>query len=311
MVPLSNRIINVIVLTLLSTSAVFSQNQKEINQMELDRQNNYGKEYKDKKQFEKFYKRRKIIGAWQINQLREGALVVRLKTKSLLINSLMKAGDIVGAEQVKLEMKATNLCVMRAYYRNYNFSKLYFIYSNSSDSLQNGIRENIFLDSSLAIDSRIKMQEKFYLIAETDNLYNSSIGFVKEDTAKFVTEGGSPTLTDFPIVIKNKFGHQLKRPFPYWSGVRIIPDKAVYETLVLVDGQKIPFNIGDIKKFMRDKVYYTIGNTTAALFIQRQFTFSMFSVSVDNLNQNLYDYLRANPKYEQDNISSEIKPFLY
>ncbi len=304
-----SRITSFFILFLVSTTASFSQ--KQVNEKESGRNNNYSKEYKNKEQFEKFYKRRKTVGAWQINQLKEGALVVKLKTKNLLINSLLKKGDVEGAEQVKLETRATNLSVMRAYSQNYNFSKLYFIYSNSSDSLFNGIRENIFLDSSLTIDPKIKMLEKFYLIAETDNLYNSSIGFVREDTAKYIREEGSQTMTDLPIVIKNKFGHQLKRPFPFSAGVRLIPEKAIYETVIVVDGIDIPFNIGDGKRLLRDKIYYTINHKPVALYIQRQFTFSMFSVSVDNLNQNLFDFLRSNPKHELENISPEMKPFLY
>src|SRR5690606_7913607 len=38
--------------------------------------------------------------------------------------------------------------------------------------------------------------------------------FVPEDSAKFVTEHGNPTL-EMAVVLKNKYGHQLKKPFPY------------------------------------------------------------------------------------------------
>lgn len=268
-------------------------------------------DYKDPEQFDKFYKRRKAVGAWQIHQLKEGALIVRLKTRSLLIKSLLANNDKDMAEQVKLETKAINLTIVRAYLKNYNFSKIYFIYSNSSDSLNKGIRENIFLDSTLNIDPLIKMKEKFYLLAETDNLYNSSIGFVKEDTARFVSEGGSVVMTDFPIVIKNKYGHQLKKPFPFSSGVRLIPEKALYETVILIDGKKIPFNIGEMKKFSNNKVFYQLNNKPVALFISRQYTYSMFSVSVDNLNRSLYDYHRGSPDLSPENIKPDIKPFLY
>src|SRR5687768_11119873 len=52
-----------------------------------------GKDYKDPKQHEKFYKRRNVIGAWQINKLKQGALVVRLKTNKMAIDELKKAGN--------------------------------------------------------------------------------------------------------------------------------------------------------------------------------------------------------------------------
>jgi len=50
------------------------------------------KEYKDSKQFENFYKRRNAIGKWQINQLKNGALLVRLQTNKTLIEGLKKMG---------------------------------------------------------------------------------------------------------------------------------------------------------------------------------------------------------------------------
>ena len=104
------------------------------------------KDYKDKDQFERFYKRRVAIAAWQINQLREGALVVRLKTNELLIQSLLKQNQTNLALEKQLETAAINVNTMRAYINNYTFSKLYFIFSNSSDSLINGHRKNIFLE---------------------------------------------------------------------------------------------------------------------------------------------------------------------
>ncbi|HRD37790.1 MAG TPA: hypothetical protein PLC65_04095, partial [Bacteroidia bacterium] len=49
-------------------------------------------DYKDNSQFEHFYKRRTAISKWQINQLKNGALVVRLHNNKKLIESLRKMG---------------------------------------------------------------------------------------------------------------------------------------------------------------------------------------------------------------------------
>ena len=46
------------------------------------------KDYKDPEQFKKFHKRSKIVSAWQINQLKTGALIVKLKTNKFLIEGL-------------------------------------------------------------------------------------------------------------------------------------------------------------------------------------------------------------------------------
>ena len=149
------------------------------------------KDYKDQDQFEKFYRRRKIIGAWQINQLKEGALVVKLKANSLAITALKKQGNMQLAERMRLEAAGINANILRAFKSNYTFSKVYFIYGSAVDSLLNGKREGVFLDTNLNVDAKIVMNEKFYLLVELDRLYNSSIGFVKEDSARFVKENGS------------------------------------------------------------------------------------------------------------------------
>ena len=166
--------------------------------------------------FDKFAKRREEISKWQINQLKNGALVVRLPTNKSAIERLRSLGNQVAANEKENETIALNKLYYRSFARFYKFSKLYFIYSNYSDSLFKGTRTGIFLDSNLVIDNTITMSENYYLLAEKDMLYHSSIGFVDEEQAKSVKEAGTPTKQGF-IVLKNKFGHQLKHPFPYFK----------------------------------------------------------------------------------------------
>ena len=66
----------------------------------------------------KFYRRRKIVGSWQINQLKDGgALVVKLKANTLLINALEKKGEVKLAQQRKIETAGVNVNVMRAFFK--------------------------------------------------------------------------------------------------------------------------------------------------------------------------------------------------
>jgi hypothetical protein len=171
-------------------------------------------DYKNKSQFQKFYRHRTDIAKWQINQLKKGALMVRLRTNQKTIDMLLKAGNADMATQKKNETFIVNKNIVRAYTTLYTFSKVYFFYSNNSDTLSKGARTGIFLDTNLNIDPKIVYNENYYLIAERDDAYNSSIGFVKEDTARFIKETGNP-VKEMAIIIKNKFGHQLKEPFPY------------------------------------------------------------------------------------------------
>jgi hypothetical protein len=176
--------------------------------------NSYIKDYKNREQFKDFFYRRKEISKWQITQLKTGAIMVRLRTNARLIDELRKSGK---SQEALLKEKATfqtNKTIVRAYLKNYTFSKVYFFYSDKSDTLMKGTRSGIFLDSNLTIDPKIIFNEHFYLLVDRDACYNSSVGFVEQDSAEFVKESGNLE-RDCIILLKTKYGHQLKPPFPY------------------------------------------------------------------------------------------------
>lgn len=267
------------------------------------------KDYKDPEQFEKFYKRRKLIAAWQINELKTGALVVKLKTDKLLIDALLKDGNTRLAEQKRLEVLARNINISKAYRNSYKFSKVYFIYSNQYDSLLKGVRSHIFLDTNLTIDPNIVMTESFYLMAETDNLYNSSIGFVPEDSARFEVERGNPSRTNVPIVLKNKYGHQLKRPFPFTEGAGWVLTNKDPKVYISINGIPIPFYIKE-NGSGKVKEYYMFEGRPMMLTIPKAFTYRWLSVAVENLNNSLESFYRESPKPDATKIAL-VKPFLY
>lgn len=267
------------------------------------------KDYKDPEQFEKFYRRRKLIAAWHINELKTGALVVKLKTDKILIDALLKDGNKRLAEQKRLEALARNINISRAYRSNYKFSKVYFIYSHSHDSLLKGIRSHVFLDTNLTPDPNIIMTENFYLIAETDNLYNSSIGFVPEDSARFEVERGNPSRTNVPIVLKNKYGHQLKRPFPFTEGAGWVLTNKDPKVYVTINGVPIPFYIKE-NGSGKVKEYHVYEDRPMMLTIPKAFTYRWLSVAVENLNNSLENFYRESPKPNASQIVL-VKPFLY
>src|SRR4051812_7610541 len=67
------------------------------------------KDYKDRSSHENFRKRRVGVSAWQINQLKEGALVVRLSTNNHLVSALKQRGLNDEAERARLEQAAINV----------------------------------------------------------------------------------------------------------------------------------------------------------------------------------------------------------
>lgn len=266
------------------------------------------KDYKDGDQFEKFRRRRKIVGAWQMDQLKNGALVVKLKKNQLVIDALQKKGDSTLAEKTRLEAAGINLNVMRAFRSRYTFSKLYFIYSTSGDSLLNGVRENIFLDSNLLVDPTIRMTEAFYLTAQVDRVYNSSIGFVPEDSARSVRENGTSNNIDSYIIIKNKYGHQLKNPFPFANPIRVTLEKTQPLVYIRINNVEVPFNVGLFNK-PSNSVSYVYKNEKIILSLPKYLTYDKLENTVGNINESFYRFFQTNPPPVR--LDPSIRPFMY
>lgn len=268
------------------------------------------KDYKDKDQFEKFQKRRKVVGAWQINELKKGALVVRLRTNRHLIEGLLARGQKQLAEQKAEETYMINRNLMRAYKNNIRFCKVYFITSGSSDSLLKGMRSGIFLDTLLNVDPKIVMNEEFYMLAERDYIYNSSIGFVPEDSAKSVIEHGNPTV-EMGIVIKNKYGHQVKPPFPRCVHDMVFNNALVPMTALTLAPSTIWNHIYEGRESRLKPDVSKLPKKTYLVNLKKQFSYEKLSVMIISLDIALESYYRDAPRLRPEEINGNIKPFLY
>jgi hypothetical protein len=174
-------------------------------------------DYKSDTSFHNFSKLRYMVARAQINKLKtEGALLVRLKTNATLIARLKAAGNIDMATKVEREVAIANKIVIASYLREFTFCPVYFFYSNRSDSVKHKKLDGILVDSNLLENPSLVCTADFYLIAESGELYNSSLGIVPESEAPKAVERGSPS-RDVPIVIKNRYFIQLHKPFPYFQ----------------------------------------------------------------------------------------------
>ncbi len=246
-------------------------------------------EYHNKEQFKKFKKRANTVAAWQIQNLRFGALVVRLQNNQRKVDALKKAGQIDLANEVIASTQFYNKLMMRVYTKELKFCKVYFIYAQLSDSLLNGARTGIFLDSTLNVNPAINMTQNFYVIAEKDYVYNSSIGFVREDTARYVKETGNRTI-DVAVVLKNKYGHQLKQPFPVFVKRAFLKSSSVYEAK-----ETIQVSPNVFKEF--------------SFLISKDVTFEKQSAYVMQLNTDLNLFYNKSQGTQINDPA--IKPFLY
>lgn len=277
-------------------------------------------DYKDPKSHEKFRKRSNAVGAWQINKLKGGALVVRLKTNKMLIDELVKQGNTELAEQRRVEQFAINKNTMLAFLDHFNFCKVYFIYSNSSDSLLKGARGGIFLDTTLSVNPSITMPEDFYLLVERDYAYNSSIGFVEEDSARYYVEKGNP-VKEMAFVVKNKYSHQLKGPFPYYVKEKSFMGASYpFPVKIVEDGQGGSTILYAVNKtYLQDLSASTDTRSKKGTFppgyksveIPKHFTYEKLSEYVSELNGNLFQYHRDNASFDETRLNPEVKRFLY
>lgn len=174
------------------------------------------KEYNNDSTFKNFGRYRGDVAKAQVNALKKGALLVRLKTNAGTIQKLKTAGKADLATQIERETMLNNKQIMRAYLKNFRFCPVYFFYSSASDSVKHRQLEGIFLDTNLHADPSIVCAASFYLIAEQSTLYSSSLGLLTEPEAAKAIERGTG-FKDFAIVVKNRYFIQLHEPFPYFQ----------------------------------------------------------------------------------------------
>jgi hypothetical protein len=102
----------------------------------------------------------------QINTLKNGYLVVRLKTGDLQIKALEKAGDAKAAQAYKLKVEAENKQIRNAFINNFRFCPVYFCYTSCSVQITGKKPTGCLLNEQLQPDSSIVVPDKPFLTAE-------------------------------------------------------------------------------------------------------------------------------------------------
>jgi len=172
-------------------------------------------------------RRRKRLAERQIKELRNGVLLVRLKTAKPTIKAMRARGYDRWAEETEKEQRVENLSLINAFRSAYNFSEIKFFYSEDSRKVRKGKFEGIFLNDSLEKDSAIILHSK-------KNIFTCELTNIEEDTARYfshyewVQTGDFATVqvprfygggenTFYALVVKDQDFNQLSRPFPYYS----------------------------------------------------------------------------------------------
>ncbi len=158
--------------------------------------------------------------------LKNGALLVRLKTKSKSINALKEKGRAAQAEQVEAKVNADNLDLYRAFQDEWNFCPVYFFNSDDSEHVINGQIDSVkFLNEELQADASIKMEKDFFLVAELglleqDRSKIENVRSGQENNPNYRNEAkyyGGANMRFHALLMKSSEFEQLRAPFPHYS----------------------------------------------------------------------------------------------
>jgi hypothetical protein len=162
----------------------------------------------------------------QIYQLKNGALLVRLKTKKPNIAAFRKMGKNIQADKLEKKQAQVNANIIAAFKSKFTFCPTYFFYSDYSNNVkEKELHKVVFLNDSLRPDSNIKFEQKSFLVAE--------FGLLQQDTAKHFSHNsyepdknfnrkqvshynGGPNLGLDGLIISSEQLVQLRHPFPYF-----------------------------------------------------------------------------------------------
>jgi len=158
----------------------------------------------------------RTIATQQIRDLKNGALVVRLKTNDKSIEAYTRSGRNELADKLMEENRIQNQKLMDAFIGFYDFSKVYFIYAKSTNALLKN-ETGIFLNDKMEVDTSIKLTEKYFFLAEygsiTANLLTDEYHYKSVNH----TEPSGTSASTNVIFISDTSLAQLREPFPFYQ----------------------------------------------------------------------------------------------
>lgn len=174
-----------------------------------------------------------------IDKLHQGALLVRLKTRTKNIEAYKKVGAIAIAKRIEAEQRAQNKKIQRYFKENFDFCEVYFFYTKDTERVLKGDKVGYFLNKELYADPSIELTNDFFMIAELDALLEEDIygnvtdmqkdkGAVIDKNLQAPIDRHENTSLTRVLVIKDASFEQLTHPFPFFvkaSFDRFLPKK--------------------------------------------------------------------------------------
>jgi len=166
-----------------------------------------------------------MVAREHILAMKDGALLVRLQTRSQSIETLKDRGMEDKAKQLEERQRNQNLEYVEAFISEFDFAPVYFFRSEDSKLVKEGrLDEVVFLDGEMNADSSIKVMKKIIYTAEfgtvdpDDSKRREDYRLEKDSSGvkQKPTYYGSADMGFEALVIMNDQFVQLRRPFPYY-----------------------------------------------------------------------------------------------
>jgi len=120
-----------------------------------------------------------------LRALRNGCVVIRIKTNDKSIEAYRKMGKNELADKIEDQRRLQNEKLYQAFKNYFTFCKVYFIYAKETQDFLSG-RRDIFLNDKLEHDSSIVMKERFYVFCE----YGATVSFSTKNPKEIYSDVG-------------------------------------------------------------------------------------------------------------------------
>jgi hypothetical protein len=91
----------------------------------------------------------------QIKNLKNGFLIVRLKTGDLQASALEKAGNKTAAKAYLQKREEENKAIAEAFRKHFHFCPVYFCYTSSSEAIRQNKLKGVLLNAQMQPDSTL------------------------------------------------------------------------------------------------------------------------------------------------------------
>lgn len=167
----------------------------------------------DEEYSDKYRKWKKQYSSDCITDLKDGALYVRLFSRSKAIELYLKNGQDNIAERIMQEQFEENRAIMQAFNEYFTFCDVYFFYSDDSKAVAAG-EPGLFLNAKLKRDTSIHSNSSFFMVAEFGPLKKESF-VIPGDEPKNQAPAGGYAIERALVMMDSTF-MQMPPPFPYY-----------------------------------------------------------------------------------------------